>query len=32
MEGKYLITTDKFFVAPDGITYSAAWANGNYNF
>jgi hypothetical protein len=23
--GKYLITTDKFFVAPDGKSYSAVW-------
>lgn len=27
MKGKYLITTDKFFVAPDGVTYSAAWGD-----
>ena len=27
MTGKYLITTDKFFVAPNGITYSAAWGD-----
>ena len=27
MKGKYLITTDRFFVAPDGVTYSAAWGD-----
>lgn len=25
MEGKYLITTDEWFIAPDGKTYKAAW-------
>jgi hypothetical protein len=29
MTGKYLITTDKYFVAPDGLTYSAAWGDVN---
>jgi hypothetical protein len=29
MKGKYLITTDKYFVAPDGLTYSAAWGDVN---
>lgn len=27
MEGKYLITTDKYFTAPDGMSYSAVWGN-----
>lgn len=25
MEGKYLITTDNWFIAPDGKEYKAAW-------
>lgn len=27
MQGKYLITTDKWFVAPDGKQYRSAWGN-----
>ncbi len=27
MEGKYLITTDSWFFAPDGNQYKAAWGN-----
>jgi hypothetical protein len=27
MEGKYLITTDNWFYAPDGLQYRAAWGN-----
>lgn len=27
MQGKYLITTDKYFTAPDGKTYQAAWGD-----
>lgn len=25
MKGKYLITTDNWFTAPDGISYKSAW-------
>ncbi len=25
MEGKYLITTDSWFIAPDGKEYKAVW-------
>lgn len=25
MEGKYLITTDRWFYAPDGVLYMAVW-------
>ena len=25
MKGKYLITTDAWFIAPDGHSYKAAW-------
>lgn len=27
MTGKYLITTDKWFTAPDGLTYNTVWGN-----
>jgi cytochrome c5 len=27
MTGKYLITTDRYFVAPDGKTYTAVWGD-----
>lgn len=27
MKGKYLITTDNWFTAPDGKLYKAAWGN-----
>lgn len=27
MEGKYLVTTDNWFYAPDGMQYKAAWGN-----
>jgi hypothetical protein len=27
MKGKYLITTDNWFIAPDGKQYRAAWGN-----
>lgn len=27
MQGKYLITTDKWFTAPDGLTYNTVWGN-----
>lgn len=27
MKGKYLITTDNWFVAPDGQEYKAVWGN-----
>lgn len=27
MKGKYLITTDDWFIAPDGQQYKAAWGN-----
>lgn len=27
MEGKYLITTDNWFIAPDGKQYRAAWGS-----
>lgn len=27
MEGKYLITTDGWFYAPDGMAYSAVWGD-----
>lgn len=27
MHGKYLITTDEWFIAPDGISYKAAWGS-----
>lgn len=27
MNGKYLINTDEWFVAPDGKSYKAAWGN-----
>ncbi|HET8839729.1 MAG TPA: hypothetical protein VFM82_12135 [Flavobacteriaceae bacterium] len=27
MKGKYLITTDNFFTAPDGKEYNAVWGN-----
>lgn len=27
MEGKYLITTDAWFYAPDGLKYRAVWGN-----
>ncbi len=27
MQGKYLITTDSWFVAPDGKEYKAVWGN-----
>lgn len=27
IEGKYLITTDNWFVAPDGKMYQAVWGN-----
>lgn len=27
MKGKYLITTDEWFTAPDGIQYKAAWGD-----
>lgn len=27
MEGKYLITTDSWFYAPDGLKYRSAWGN-----
>lgn len=27
MQGKYLITTDAWFTAPDGKQYKAAWGN-----
>jgi hypothetical protein len=29
MTGKYLITTDRYFVAPDGKTYTAVWGDVN---
>jgi hypothetical protein len=25
MKGKYLITTDRWFIAPDGVQYRAVW-------
>jgi len=27
MEGKYLITTDAWFIAPDGKSYNSVWGN-----
>ena len=27
MKGKYLITTDAWFIAPDGLQYKAAWGD-----
>ncbi len=27
MTGKYLITTDEFFIAPDGQSYQAVWGD-----
>lgn len=27
MKGKYLITTNDWFTAPDGVTYKSAWGN-----
>jgi hypothetical protein len=27
MQGKYLITTDNWFIAPDGKEYKAVWGN-----
>ena len=27
MQGRYLITTEKWFTAPDGKTYQAVWGN-----
>jgi hypothetical protein len=27
MEGKYLITTEKYFTAPDGLSYQAVWGD-----
>lgn len=27
MKGKYLITTDAWFYAPDGMAYNAVWGN-----
>ena len=27
MQGKYLITTDEWFIAPNGNQYKAAWGN-----
>lgn len=27
MKGKYLITTDNWFIAPDGKSYRAAWGS-----
>jgi hypothetical protein len=27
MTGKYLITTDRYFIAPDGKSYSAVWGD-----
>jgi hypothetical protein len=27
MEGKYLITTEKYFTAPDGFSYQAVWGD-----
>jgi hypothetical protein len=29
MKGKYLITTDKWFTAPDGKTYNTVWGEIN---
>jgi hypothetical protein len=29
MEGKYLITTDSWFYAPDGLKYRSAWGTIN---
>jgi hypothetical protein len=29
MEGKYLITTDNWFYAPDGLKYRSAWGTIN---
>jgi len=29
MKGKYLITSDNWFYAPDGLQYRAAWGNVN---
>ncbi len=27
MTGKYLITTEKYFIAPDGLSYQAVWGD-----
>jgi len=29
MTGKYLITTDSWFIAPDGVQYKAVWGEVN---